>query len=84
MCTAKNAVKVSALRHNPAVARTIDTEVHPPNTLLIRGWAELDVADGIPDEYLESNGTYHDDTRATEGVGGRGPLAVRRHGAGSS
>jgi nitroimidazol reductase NimA-like FMN-containing flavoprotein (pyridoxamine 5'-phosphate oxidase superfamily) len=30
MCTAKNAAKVSALRHNPAVALTIDTEVHPP------------------------------------------------------
>jgi hypothetical protein len=41
-----------------AVALTIDTEVHPPKTLLIRGRAELDVVDGIPDEYLESNGTY--------------------------
>jgi hypothetical protein len=61
MCTAKNAAKVPALRHNPAVALTIDTEVHPPKTLLIRGRAELDVVDGIPDEYLEyleSNGTY--------------------------
>jgi hypothetical protein len=58
MCTTKNAAKVSALRHNPAVAMTIDTEVHPPKTLLIRGRAELDVVDGIPDEYLQSNGTY--------------------------
>jgi hypothetical protein len=58
MCTAKNAAKVQALRHNPAVALTIDTEVHPPKTLLIRGRAELDVVDGIPDEYFESNGTY--------------------------
>ena len=37
MCTAKNAAKVSALRHNPAVALTIDTEAHPPHILLIRG-----------------------------------------------
>jgi general stress protein 26 len=58
MCTAKNAAKVLALRHNPAVALTIDTEVHPPRILLIRGRAELDVVEGIPDEYLEMNGSY--------------------------
>lgn len=37
MCTSKNAPKLPALRHNPAVALTIDTEVHPPKILLIRG-----------------------------------------------
>jgi type II secretory pathway component PulJ len=58
MCTAKNAPKLTALRNNPAVALTIDTEVHPPKLLLIRGRAELDVVDGIPAEYLEMNGTY--------------------------
>jgi hypothetical protein len=58
MCTAKNAPKLPALRHNPAVALTIDTEVHPPKILLIRGRAELDVVEGIPDEYLQMNGTY--------------------------
>jgi hypothetical protein len=58
MCTAKNAPKLRALHHNPAVALTIDTEVHPPRILLIRGLAELDVVDGIPDEYLQMNGTY--------------------------
>ena len=58
MCTAKNAAKVVALRDNPAVALTVDTEVHPPKILLIRGRAELDVVKGIPDEYLEMNGSY--------------------------
>src|SRR3954468_7787311 len=58
MCTTKNAPKIPALRHNPAVALTIDTEVHPPKLLLIRGQAELDVVEGIPDEYLQMNGTY--------------------------
>jgi Pyridoxamine 5'-phosphate oxidase len=58
MCTAKNAPKIAALRRNPAVALTMDTEVHPPKILLIRGRAELDVVDGIPDEFLEMNGTY--------------------------
>jgi hypothetical protein len=58
MCTTKNAAKVSALRHNPAVALTIDTEVHPPKILLIRGRVELDVVEGIPEEYLQINGSY--------------------------
>jgi hypothetical protein len=58
MCTSKNAPKLTALRHNPAVALTIDTEVHPPKILLIRGRAELDVVEGIPEEYLQINGTY--------------------------
>ncbi|MDQ6878091.1 MAG: pyridoxamine 5'-phosphate oxidase family protein [Candidatus Dormibacteraeota bacterium] len=58
MCTSKNAPKLVFLRHNPTVALTIDTEVHPPKILLIRGRAELDVVEGIPDEYLQMNGTY--------------------------
>ena len=58
MCTAKNAPKLRALSVNPTVALTIDTEVHPPKILLIRGRAELDFVDGIPDEYLEANTTY--------------------------
>jgi hypothetical protein len=58
MCTTKNAPKLQSLRVNPMVALTIDTEVHPPKMLLIRGQAELDVVDGIPDEYLQMNGTY--------------------------
>ena len=58
MCTSKNAPKLASLRANPTVAITIDTEVHPPTILLIRGRAELDLVDGIPDEYLEMNGSY--------------------------
>jgi hypothetical protein len=58
MCTAKNAPKLRALRENPTVALTIDTEVHPPKIPLIRGHAELDTVDGIPDEYLQMNGSY--------------------------
>ena len=58
MCTTQNAPKLPSLRQNPMVALTIDTEVHPPKILLIRGRAELDVVDGIPDEYLQMSGTY--------------------------
>ncbi len=42
----------------PVVALTIDTEVHPPKILLIRGRAELDFVDGIPDEYLQATSSY--------------------------
>ncbi|MFF0613609.1 pyridoxamine 5'-phosphate oxidase family protein [Nocardia tengchongensis] len=58
VCTTKNAAKVPALRRNPQVALTIDTEVHPPRILLIRGRAELEVVEGIPEEYLQINGSY--------------------------
>ena len=58
LCTTKNAPKLHALRANPAVALTIDTEVHPPKILLIRGTAELDPVDGIPEEFLRMNGSY--------------------------
>ena len=58
MCTATNAPKLASLRTNPSVALTIDTEVHPPMILLIRGQAVLDEVDGIPDEYLQMNGSY--------------------------
>ncbi|MER7958410.1 pyridoxamine 5'-phosphate oxidase family protein [Streptomyces sp. NPDC096030] len=58
MCTPTNAPKIAALRRNPSVALTIDTEVHPPKILLLRGQAELDVVDGIPDEFFQSSGSY--------------------------
>ena len=58
MCTPTNAPKLPALRTNPMVALTIDTEVHPPTILLIRGRATLELVAGIPDEYFEASGTY--------------------------
>ncbi|MEV6306564.1 pyridoxamine 5'-phosphate oxidase family protein [Actinoplanes sp. NPDC051861] len=80
MCTATNARKLPALRRNPAVALTIDTESHPPRVLLLRGQAELDPVDGIPDEYFQWNGTYEmtPEQRAEWEVGRAG--ALRRHG----
>jgi hypothetical protein len=58
MCTTRNAPKLASLRADPMVALTIDTEVHPPKVLLIRGRVELDDVDGIPDEYLTMNTSY--------------------------
>ncbi|WP_323101750.1 pyridoxamine 5'-phosphate oxidase family protein [Intrasporangium sp. YIM S08009] len=58
MCTPRNAPKLAALRRNPTVALAIDTEVHPPTILLVRGTVLLDDVDGIPEEFLTMNGTY--------------------------
>jgi hypothetical protein len=58
MCTPKNAPKLRSLSANPMVALTVDTESHPPKILLVRGRAELDYVDGIPDEYLQTTTTY--------------------------
>ena len=58
MCTSTNAPKLASLRRSPSVALTIDTEVHPPLILLIRGEAVLDEVEGIPEEYLQMNGSY--------------------------
>lgn len=58
MCTSTNSPKLPALRRNPAVAITIDTEVHPPKILLVRGTVELHTVEGIPDEFLQMNGSY--------------------------
>jgi Pyridoxamine 5'-phosphate oxidase len=45
------AARVRALRANPAVAITIDTEGFPPRVLLVRGRATVAEVDGIPEEY---------------------------------
>jgi hypothetical protein len=52
VCTAANAPKVQALRVNPKVALTIDTDTQPPHVLLVRGSAAVEIVDGVPTEYL--------------------------------
>ena len=59
MNTATNAAKIKALEVNPDVALTIDTDDFPPNVLLVRGRAELEWVDGIPDEYMQMNDTSY-------------------------
>jgi hypothetical protein len=48
------AYRVRALRANPDVAVSIDTESSPPEVLSIRGKAEIIEIDGIADEYAEA------------------------------
>jgi hypothetical protein len=51
MGSAKN----DALRANPHVAITIDTEGYPPKTLLLRGTAQVEIVDGVPDVYVRAS-----------------------------
>ncbi len=48
------AYRVRALRANPDVAVSIDTESSPPEVLSIRGKAEITELDGIAPEYAEA------------------------------
>lgn len=52
------AARIAALRANPTVALTIDTERFPPQSLTIRGCAEIDIVDGLAPEYVASAYRY--------------------------
>lgn len=52
------AARLAALRLNPAVALTIDTEGFPARSLTIRGLAEVDEVDGLAPEYVTSAHRY--------------------------
>jgi hypothetical protein len=55
MATSPKAPKVRALSANPKVALTIDTVTFPPNLLMVRGTASIEIVDGVPSEYLEAS-----------------------------
>jgi len=56
MATVPKSAKVRALRHNPRVALTIDTQDQwPPRVLLIRGAARVELVDGVPDAYVQAS-----------------------------
>jgi hypothetical protein len=49
---------MKALRANPKVALTIDTNDFPPHILLVRGSARVEVVDGVAPEFLEASRRY--------------------------
>jgi probable blue pigment (indigoidine) exporter len=56
VCTVPKSAKVRALRRDPNVSLTIDTESqYPPRVLLVRGTASVELVDGVPDEYVEAS-----------------------------
>lgn len=56
--TPTNAPKLPALRADPSVALTIDTDVPPQKVLLVRGHVEIEIVDGVPDSYLAGARKY--------------------------
>src|SRR5688572_28935204 len=59
------AYRLRALRANPDLAVTIDTESFPPQALSIRGEASITETDGIPTEYAEAAHRYLGEQEAT-------------------
>ncbi|GAB3951244.1 pyridoxamine 5'-phosphate oxidase family protein [Kribbella albertanoniae] len=52
IATVPKSAKVAALKKNPKVALTIDKGAFPPKVLLLRGTAEVELVQGIPEGYL--------------------------------
>jgi hypothetical protein len=59
------AYRVRALRVNPDVAVSIDTETFPPEVLSIRGRAEITEVDGVAGEYAEAARRFLGSEQAT-------------------
>jgi hypothetical protein len=55
MCTATEAPKVRALQEDARVALTVEIDAQPPNLVLVRGEAHVEIVDGVPDEYLAAS-----------------------------
>jgi Pyridoxamine 5'-phosphate oxidase len=70
MATVPKAAKVAALRSNPKVAITIDQAAFPPKALLIRGTAEVELVDGIPEGYLTAGHKVMTDDQYPDWVAG--------------
>src|SRR5919201_3550925 len=64
------AARLRALRANPDVAVTIDTESFPPEVLTIRGRVEISEFDGIPPEYASAARRYLGEDAAGEYLSG--------------
>jgi hypothetical protein len=59
------AYRVRALRANPEVAVSIDTETFPPQVLSLRGRAEITEVDGVATEYAEAAHRFLGSEQAT-------------------
>ena len=70
MGTVPKSAKVAALRTNPKVALTIDQGAFPPKVLLIRGAAEVELVEGVPDGYLNAGRKVMTDEQYPEWVAG--------------
>jgi len=67
----------AALRANPSVAVTIDTEAFPPHVLLIRGKASVSEVDGLAKEFEVAAGRYLGEEAARSYIAQMSKPAVR-------
>ena len=86
ICTAATAPKVEALSSRPEVALTIDVGDTPTEAkaLLMRGVATLDIADGVPDEYVAASRKALDADQVAEFERHAGRSTTRWRASGSS
>jgi Pyridoxamine 5'-phosphate oxidase len=70
MATLPKSAKVGALRKNPKVALTIDQGAFPPKVLLIRGIADVELVEGIPEGYLTAGHKVMTDDQYPQWVAG--------------
>ncbi len=59
MSSFANSAKVRAIKNNPRIALTIDSEEPPYQVLRIRGAAEIEIVDGIVDDYITCAHRYY-------------------------
>src|SRR3954454_5918495 len=52
-CTAPISAKMAALRRDPRVALSIDV-AFPPCCLVVRGVAEIEIVEGVPDDFIDA------------------------------
>jgi hypothetical protein len=69
MGTLPKSAKVAALRRNPNVALTID-HGFPPKVLMLRGTAEVELFQGVPEGYLNAGRKVMTDDQYPEWVAG--------------
>ncbi|MDQ3044823.1 MAG: pyridoxamine 5'-phosphate oxidase family protein [Chloroflexota bacterium] len=69
-----NSPKVDALRANPDVALTIDTDDFPHKVLMVRGKVSVELVDGIAKEYAASANRYFGEEQGTAWVEQMGQL----------
>lgn len=55
LATPTPAYKVKALKANPNVAFTVDTTTFPPLIMMVRGTAEVEIRQGIPQEHIDAS-----------------------------
>jgi hypothetical protein len=64
------AARLAVLRSNPEVALTIDTEPYPPQSLTVRGRAQISEVRGVAPEYAAAARRYLGESAAAEMLAG--------------